>query len=135
MTTLLSRAPYFFRAHYDWLLDNQLTPHLLLNPTFATVRLPEHLRRGQALVLNLAPRAIQSLLIDQKGISFSARFQGVAFQVLVPWPALVSLYALERPGESDLFFQTLTTDDGAILSAEEPPEEPPPPPPSLRRIK
>lgn len=111
MNKLLSPAPYFFRAHYDWLLDNQLTPHLLLNPSQAAVRLPTHLRRGQALVLNLAPRAIQNLQVDQKAIAFSARFQGVPFAVFVPWPAAVALYGQERPQESELFFQTFQNID------------------------
>jgi stringent starvation protein B len=132
MTELLSRAPYFFRAHYDWLLDNHLTPHLLLNPQSPGTQVPEHLRRGQALVLNLAPRAIQNLLINQTGVHFSARFQGMPFQVMVPWPALVVLYALERPQESELFFQSFMPPTVAV---EDPPEEPPPKPPQLRRVK
>ncbi len=111
MKKLLYKIPYIFRAHYDWLVDNRLTPHLLLKPSHPEVRLPEHLRREQVLVLNLAPQAIQHLSADQEAVRFSARFQGVSFAILVPWPAALALYARERPEESELLFQAFEKND------------------------
>ena len=36
--------PYLVRAFYDWLLDNDMTPHLLVNAEVPHVQVPSRLR-------------------------------------------------------------------------------------------
>jgi len=89
-------------------------------------------RDGQ-IVLNISPRAVQQLQLGDDEISFSARFAGVALQVVVPPRAVVAIYAREN-GEGMLFGQEKGRDGG-------PPEGPGTPPPakggrpSLRVVK
>lgn len=33
--------PYLLRASFDWLLDNDMTPHLLVNATLPHVQVPQ----------------------------------------------------------------------------------------------
>ena len=39
---LTSRRPYLIRALYDWVLDNDLTPHLLVAADAPGVDVPRH---------------------------------------------------------------------------------------------
>jgi stringent starvation protein B len=38
MSQLSPRRPYLLRAFYEWLLDNQLTPHLVVDVTLPGVQ-------------------------------------------------------------------------------------------------
>nr|WP_076574998.1 ClpXP protease specificity-enhancing factor [Aeromonas sp. RU39B] len=88
--------PYLLRAFYDWLLDNDLTPHLVVNVNVPHVMVPmQYVQNGQ-IVLNIAPRAVGGYQMDNEAISFSARFGGVAQQVYVPMAAVVAIHAREN---------------------------------------
>lgn len=55
------RRPYLIRAFYEWLVDNDLTPHLVVEATLPGVRVPiEFVQDGQ-IILNVAPRAVGNL--------------------------------------------------------------------------
>ena len=96
MEHLTPSRPYLLRAFYDWLLDNELTPHLLVNAEVVHTTVPQqHVQDGQ-IVLNIAPQAVVGLHMDNDAISFSARFSGSPFQVYVPMAAVVSIQAREN---------------------------------------
>ena len=96
MEHLTPSRPYLLRAFYDWLLDNELTPHLLVNAEVVHTTVPQqHVQDGQ-IVLNIAPQAVVGLHMDNDAISFSARFSGTPFQVYVPMAAVVSIQAREN---------------------------------------
>lgn len=44
VSQLTPRRPYLLRAFYDWLLDNQLTPHLVVDVTLPGVLVPMGMR-------------------------------------------------------------------------------------------
>ena len=104
MSQLTARRPYLLRAFYDWLLDNQLTPHLVVDINLPGVQVPlEYARDGQ-IVLNIAPRAVGNLDLANDEVRFNARFGGVPRQVSVPMAAVLAIYAREngaRPGRDD----------------------------------
>ena len=58
---LSPRRPYLLRAFYEWLLDNQLTPHLVVDVTLPDVQVPMEYARDGQIVLNIAPRAVGNL--------------------------------------------------------------------------
>ncbi|MCW0348727.1 ClpXP protease specificity-enhancing factor [Pantoea ananatis] len=96
MSQLTARRPYLLRAFYDWLLDNQLTPHLVVDINQPGVQVPlEYARDGQ-IVLNIAPRAVGNLELGNDEVSFNARFGGVPRQVNVPMAAVLAIYAREN---------------------------------------
>ncbi|ARJ41469.1 ClpXP protease specificity-enhancing factor [Pantoea alhagi] len=96
MSQLTARRPYLLRAFYEWLLDNQLTPHLVVDINLPGVLVPlEYARDGQ-IVLNIAPRAVGNLELGNDEVRFNARFGGVPRQVSVPIAAVLAIYAREN---------------------------------------
>ena len=96
MSQLTARRPYLLRAFYEWLLDNQLTPHLVVDINLPGVLVPlEYARDGQ-IVLNIAPRAVGNLELGNDEVRFNARFGGVPRQVTVPLAAVLAIYAREN---------------------------------------
>ncbi|MBV4367044.1 ClpXP protease specificity-enhancing factor [Erwinia sp. BNK-24-b] len=96
MSQLTARRPYLLRAFYEWLLDNQLTPHLVVDINLPGVMVPlEYARDGQ-IVLNIAPRAVGNLELGNDEVTFNARFGGVPRQVSVPLAAVMAIYAREN---------------------------------------
>lgn len=70
------RRPYMLRAFYDWLVDNDLTPHLVVAATLPGVRVPVEFVQDGQIILNIAPRAVGNLELGNEAITFSARFSG-----------------------------------------------------------
>lgn len=121
---LTARRPYLLRAFYEWLLDNQLTPHLVVDVNCPGVEVPiEYAREGQ-IVLNIAPRAVGHLELGNQGVSFDARFGGVPRQVNVPMEAVLAIYAREN-GAGTMFDPEPAYDEGfaSDFEASEPQEE------------
>lgn len=88
--------PYLVRAIYEWLVDNNATPYLLIDATNPLVRVPpQHIKDGK-IVLNAAPHAVKDFFIQNEGISFSARFGGVPMMISAPMVAVLAIYAREN---------------------------------------
>ena len=99
---MTSTRPYLLRAIYEWILDNQLTPHVAVNAHGEGVQVPqEYVQEGQ-ITLNLAPSAINSLDMDNEALSFSARFRGVPMDIYVPIQSVMGIYAREN-GQGMMF--------------------------------
>nr|WP_086938338.1 ClpXP protease specificity-enhancing factor [Thaumasiovibrio occultus] len=93
---LTPQRPYLLRAYYDWMIENDLTPHLMVDATLPGVRVPlEFVRDGQ-IVLNVAPRAVGNLDLGNEAVMFQARFGGRPHSVIVPIYAVVAIYAREN---------------------------------------
>ncbi|MDD1782248.1 ClpXP protease specificity-enhancing factor [Enterovibrio sp. ZSDZ35] len=93
---LTPRRPYLLRAFHDWLLDNDLTPHLVVDAMLPNVVVPfEYVQDGQ-IVLNIAPRAVGNLELGNDEVRFNARFGGRPMTVTVPLYAVVAIYAREN---------------------------------------
>ena len=88
--------PYLVRAIYEWLVDNQATPYLLLDATATGVRVPVQFVKDGKIVLNIAPHAVKDLFIRNDGVTFSARFNGSPMMVEAPMPAVLAIYAREN---------------------------------------
>ncbi len=96
VSQLTPRRPYLFRAFYEWLLDNQLTPHLVVDVTLPGVMVPMEYARDGQIVLNIAPRAVGNLELANDEVRFNARFGGVPRNVSVPMAAVLAVYAREN---------------------------------------
>jgi len=107
---MTSSKPYLVRALYEWILDNDTTPYILVDTGSDQVLVPPGIASDGKLVLNLAPQAIQDLEMDNEHIAFSARFNGVSEQVYCPMAALLAIYAREN-GEGMMFPPEESDDD------------------------
>jgi stringent starvation protein B len=155
---MTSHRPYLLRALYEWIADNGMTPHVLVDATRPGVRVPTHAVKDGKVVLNIADRAVAKLELDNDSIRFTARFGGVSHPVLVPIAAVLAIYARETgqgmalpediadPGDADRQVDAAAADsDGepADADAETPardaPEDDDTPPPKrgghLRIVK
>ena len=73
-----SSRPYLVRALYEWIVDNNCTPHLLVNAEHAGVQVPAGYANDGQIVLNVSPSAVRHLHMDNEAVSFEGRFGGVA---------------------------------------------------------
>jgi stringent starvation protein B len=94
-TPMTSHRPYLLRALAEWIADNDMTPHLLVDATQPGVQVPASAVKEGKIVLNIAERAVVRLQIDNHSVSFSARFGGVSYPVMVPISAVLAIYARE----------------------------------------
>ena len=90
-----SQRPYLLRALYEWISDNGMTPHILVDAQLPGVRVPPHTVKEGRVVLNIAERAVAKLELGDDALRFSARFGGVSQNVVVPVPAVIAVYARE----------------------------------------
>jgi stringent starvation protein B len=91
-----SSRPYLLRAIYEWIVDNDLTPYLLVNAGLPDVLVPmEYVNNGK-IMLNISPHAVQDLDMAGDQLSFSARFNGKATYVSLPMSAALAIYAKEN---------------------------------------
>lgn len=88
--------PYLLRALNEWILDNQLTPYVVVDATLDGVLVPKEFVSNGQIVLNISPRAVKGLLISNEALEFDARFGGVPMRVYVPIAAVMAIYAKEN---------------------------------------
>ncbi len=88
--------PYLLRAFYEWIVDNNCTPYLVVDATVAGVKVPaQHVKDGQ-IVLNISPGAVGNLQLGNDAVTFNARFGGNPFALYVPQRAVLAIYAREN---------------------------------------
>ncbi|WP_341502906.1 ClpXP protease specificity-enhancing factor [Gallaecimonas sp. GXIMD4217] len=132
---LSAHRPYLLRAFYEWLLDNELTPYLVVDASQPGVEVPqEHVKDGQ-IVLNIAPHAVGNLQLGNAEVSFNARFGGVPRQIRVPMPAVMAIYARENGAgtlfEDEPYYEALR--EGMVsLEGDGPDDDPEPPKPGKK---
>ncbi|MCK5120353.1 MAG: ClpXP protease specificity-enhancing factor [Methylococcales bacterium] len=93
---MTSLKPYMIRSIYEWIIDNQLTPHLLVDAENFDSILPRDFIEDGKIVLNIRPEAIQGLILGNEEIQFNARFSGQPMQIVTPTMAVLAIYAKEN---------------------------------------
>jgi stringent starvation protein B len=135
-----SSRPYLVRALYEWIVDNDCTPHLLVNAEFAGVQVPTGFASDGQIVLNVSPTAVRNLHMDNEAVSFEGRFSGVPQSLYIPAAAVLAIYAREN-GQGMVFdAESSMLEGGEIDDPDEqsPPDDGPPRPsgrPSLKVVK
>jgi len=139
-----SHRPYLLRALVEWINDNGLTPHILVDAGVAGVQVPPSAIKDGRVVLNIAERAVTRLVIDNEAVGFAASFSGVSYPVLVPISAVLAVYARETGQGMALPDDIVPAEDAPddVALAEDvadapPPDDTPPKPgrPHLRVVK
>ncbi len=132
-----STKPYLLRAVYEWCVDNGYTPHISVVVDSRT-RVPmEHVRDGE-IVLNIGPVAASRLQIGNEVIECTARFSGVAKELVIPVASVTAIYA--RENGHGMSFGSEKKESAAPGDEATTPPGPKSPPksgrkPTLRRIK
>ncbi|WP_191486120.1 ClpXP protease specificity-enhancing factor [Pseudomonas sp. FEN] len=128
-----SSRPYLVRALYEWIVDNDCTPHILVNSEYPSVQVPQGFASDGQIVLNVSPSAVRHLHMDNEAVSFEGRFGGVPHTLYVPISAILGIYAREN-GQGMVFEleAPLEGDDGVEPDDDGPPSGSEPPRPSGR---
>lgn len=88
--------PYLVRATYEWIVEHNFTPYLLVDAEYEGVEVPpEYIDNGK-IVLNVSPMAVRNFNVDNKYLAFEASFSGQAWQIFVPTPAILAIYSREN---------------------------------------
>lgn len=128
---MTSSKPYLLRALYEWILDNDLTPHVIVDVNASDVDVPAQAVQDGRLVLNISPQATRNLQLENDAVSFQARFSGASRDIWLPMHAVLAVYAREN-GQGMMFAENGEDDP-------QPPETPETPDrptgPKLRVIK
>ena len=136
MKPLTPNRPYLLRAYYDWLMDNQLTPHVVVDAFVKGTQVPQQYVKHGQIVLNIAAGAVGNLQISNECVEFNARFGGVPQQVMLPMASIVAIYARENGAgtvfdiedaylmddEVDSSLSVVETTDNAFEPTDEPPK-------------
>ena len=96
MEAMTPSRPYFVRAIFDWVVDNNCTPYLSVFAGFPTVEVPLEFVEDDHITLNISPSAVIDFHFDNDAISFKARFSGVSRGLYIPMGAIVGLFAKEN---------------------------------------
>lgn len=91
-----SNRPYLLRGLYEWIVDNKLTPYVLVDASFPKVEVPEQYVEDGKIILNISANAVHDLLISNQLVEFDASFNGAPYQISVPIKAVLAIYAREN---------------------------------------
>lgn len=138
---MLASRPFLLRALYEWVLENQMTPHIVVDAECPGVRVPRQFVQEGQITLNVAPSAVQGLQMTNADVTFSARFGGMPMQVVVPIAAVLAIYARENgqgmgfgfePGAEELDAIAAGRETGEGVAEDDGDEQPDPTPPKGR---
>lgn len=132
---MTSTRPYLLRAIHEWMLDNGLTPQLIVDANSDQVQVPRQYVEDGRIVLNIAGSAVRDLSLGNDEVAFHARFGGKPFQLCIPIQQVLAIVARENgAGMSfaeapDAHHQAPDSDDKT------PPDDPQPTRPKLTVVK
>ena len=90
------------RALYEWILENDCTPYVLVNAMADRVEVPQQFVKNGQIVLNVSPVAVAALDISNEAMAFNGRFGGIPMDVWVPMTAVMGIYSREN-GQGMMF--------------------------------
>jgi stringent starvation protein B len=123
---MTSTRPYLLRAMHEWMLDNGLTPQLVVDADSDEVQVPRQYVEDGRIVLNVAASAVRDLSIGNERVEFMARFSGTPSRVSVPVRQVLAIVARENGAG-------MSFPEDVPPSVDPPPEhDPTPSPPSGR---
>ena len=122
--------PYLLRALYEWIRENRMTPHILVDAAVEGVDVPEQAVQKGKVILNIDHAAVHDLDMANEWLSFNARFSGRRYEVKVPLEAVLAIYAKEN-GQGMMFAQ----EEGKIPPTGAGPGDGDSPKPRLKLVK
>jgi len=101
---MTSNRPYLLRALFEWIADNNMTPHILVEAGAEGVDVPDQAVQKGKVILNIDNSAVRELDLGNEWLTFKARFSGNEHNVSVPIDAVLAIYAKEN-GQGMMFAQ------------------------------
>lgn len=129
--------PYLLRAFYDWIVDNNLTPYIVVDAHYAGTQVPQEFVQDGQIVLNVSPTSTGKLHLGLDQVTFNARFGGVPRDITIPCPAVLAIYAKEN-GAGTVFTieeNVASSEQESITPAVKPEQKPKKGKPTLTVVK
>jgi stringent starvation protein B len=101
---MTSNRPYLLRALYEWIAENRMTPHVLVEAGADGVDVPDQAIQKGKVILNIDNAAVRELDLGNEWLTFKARFSGSEHRVSVPIDAVLAIYSKEN-GQGMMFAQ------------------------------
>lgn len=111
MQNMTPNQPYLLRAFFDWIIDNELTPYVVIDVSHPNVKVPTQFVSNGQIVLNLSPSACVNFTMDLEWVEFQARFSGQPMTVSFPIAAVSAIYAKENGAGTVFTVPQSTSDD------------------------
>ncbi len=92
---LTPKRPYLLRAFYEWIVDNNMTPHVLVDARSPQVSVPRQYVKDGSIVLNVSMSAASNLMMRDDEVTFNARFNGKSFSIYLPMWSIMAIYSRE----------------------------------------
>lgn len=90
--------PYLLQAYLDWILANQLTPHLIVDATVPLTQIPREYVQDGRIVLDIAEDAVRNFKLIPSSVSFSAFFgEHIEWDIYLPMASIIGIHAKEHP--------------------------------------
>ncbi len=133
MANLTPLQPYLLIAYYEWMLDNDWTPQILVDASHPQVDIPQQFANEGKIVLNISPSAVGDYHMDHEAISFKARFSGSSLNIYVPLNSILAIYT--RENDKGIMFSPEMYEGEVSESPDDDPPKPSKGKPSLRVVK
>lgn len=108
--------PYLLIAYYEWILDNEWTPQILVDTSHPEVDVPLQFANDGKIVLNIAPTAVANFELNHDFVGFNARFSGQSLSLYIPTSAIIAIYA--RENDQGIMFSANMYGDDAYAGEE-----------------
>ena len=93
---MVPKRPYFIRAMYEWISDNNFTPYIAVDAEVPNVCVPERFIKNGRIIFDISFKATNKLRTGNDAIEFDARFSGKIAHIYIPINAVLAIYAKEN---------------------------------------
>lgn len=94
---MLSTKPYIIRAFYEWILDSECTPFMVVDTNLPRCHVPaEYVEKNGEIVFNVSPESVRDFTVSRDLVEFRATFAGIVRMISFPVKAVLSIYAEEN---------------------------------------
>lgn len=132
---MTSTRPYLLRAIHEWMLDNGLTPQLIVDANSDQVQVPRQYVEDGRIVLNIADSAVRNLSLGNEQVEFHARFGGAPFQLCIPLQQVLAIVARENGAGMSFADEPTAQDQPQDTGDKTPPDDRGPTRPKLKVVK
>lgn len=95
-TAMTPMNKHLIDAGINWIIENGLTPHILVDAEYPTAQLPWDFVEDGKIILNISVKSCGDFFMDNDALSFKASFAGKRQQVYIPIGAIKIVYAREN---------------------------------------
>ena len=117
---MTSSKPYLIRAIYEWIVDNNLTPHIAADTNTPGTIVPKTYIQDGHIVLDISEAATSNLIISNDSLEFKARLGGVSHNIYIPISAIMLIYAQENDQGMEFPPEEFEEEDTTMLQKSKP---------------